>query len=133
MPNVPVLGGELIRLITAGMYDNPLVLYREYVQNAADAVAAQRAGAGSVRITIDPVRSQITILDDGTGLTPSEAIHHLINLGRSPKNPSVDRGFRGIGRLSGLAFAEEVHFTTRTRGRRPPHARLMERPRAPRT
>ena len=120
MPNSPILGGELLRLITAGMYDNPLVLYREYVQNAADAVAAQRSDAGSVRITIDPLRSQITILDDGTGLTPSEAVHHLINLGRSPKNPSVDRGFRGIGRLSGLAFAEEVHFTTRTRADDPP-------------
>ena len=36
MAQSPVLGGELLRLITAGMYDNPLVLYREYVQNAAD-------------------------------------------------------------------------------------------------
>ena len=120
MANPPVLGGELLRLVTAGMYDNPLVLYREYVQNSADAIAAQGSGAGSVRITIDPLRSQITILDDGTGLTPCEAVHRLIDLGRSPKNPSIDRGFRGIGRLSGLAFAEELHFTTRTCGESAP-------------
>ncbi len=120
MAKSPVLGGELLRLVTSGMYDNPLVLYREYVQNSADAVAAQGSGTGRVRITIDPLRSQVTILDDGTGLTPSEAVHRLIDLGRSSKDPSVDRGFRGIGRLSGLAFAEEVHFTTRTCGDSPP-------------
>ena len=120
MDNSPILGGELLRLVTAGMYDNPLVLYREYVQNSADAIAAQGSGAGSVHISIDPLRSQITILDDGTGLAPSEAVHRLVDLGRSPKDPSIDRGFRGIGRLSGLAFAEELHFTTRTRGDSPP-------------
>ena len=120
MPYSPVLGGELLRLVTTGMYDNPLALYREYVQNSADSIAAQRPDAGSIRITIDPHRSQITILDNGTGLTPSEAVHHLLDLGRSPKNPSVDRGFRGIGRLAALAFAEELHFTTRACAEAPP-------------
>ena len=120
MTNPPVLGGELLRLLTAGMYDNPLVLYREYVQNAADAIAAEGLGAGCVQITIDPLNSQITILDDGTGLSPGEAVRRLIDVGRSPKDRSIDRGFRGIGRLSGLAFAEELHFTTRTCGASPP-------------
>ena len=111
----PVLGGELVRLVTAGMYDDPRVLYREYLQNAADAVAALGSTiTGCVRIAIDPLRSRITILDNGTGLTPNEAAHRLIDLGRSPKNPTVDRGFRGIGRLAALAFADQLHFTTRS-------------------
>lgn len=114
MPYSPIVGGELLRLVSAAMYDNPLVLYREYIQNSADSIAAKRLDAGSVRITVDPHRSQITILDNGTGLTASDAVHRLLDLGRSPKNPSVDRGFRGVGRLAGLAFAEELHFTTRT-------------------
>ena len=120
MPYSPVLGGELLRLVTAGMYDNPLLLYREYLQNSADAIAAQRSGAGTVRITIDPLQSRITILDDGPGLAPAQAVERLIDLGRSPKDRSVDRGFRGIGRLSALAFAEQLHFTTRTRANDPP-------------
>ena len=120
MPNSPVLGGELLRLVTAGMYDNPLVLYREYLQNSADAIAAQRSGPGCVRITIDPLRSRITILDHGPGLAPAKAAERLIDVGRSPKDPSVDRGFRGIGRLAALAFAEQLHFTTRTRVNDPP-------------
>ena len=110
----PIVGGDLLRLITAGMYDNPLVLYREYLQNAADAIASRGKGSGSVRVKIDPFHSQVTILDDGTGLSPEEAAHRLIDVGRSAKHRELDRGFRGIGRLSALAFAERVQFTTRT-------------------
>ena len=34
-------------------------------------------------------------------------------IGRSSKRLGIDRGFRGIGRLAGLAFAKTVSFTTR--------------------
>lgn len=117
MSTDPVVGGDLLRLITAGMYGDPLVLYREYIQNAADAIASQ--GGGSVRVKIDRLQSRVTILDDGTGLSPREAAHRLIDVGRSKKDHSVDRGFRGIGRLSGLAFADQVQFTTRTCAKEP--------------
>ncbi len=113
----PIVGGDLLRLITAGMYDNPLVLYREYLQNAADAIASQ--GRGSVHVKIDRLQAQVTIVDDGIGLSPREAAHRLIDIGRSTKDRTTDRGFRGIGRLSGLAFAEQVEFTTRTRATEP--------------
>lgn len=108
----PTVGGDLLRMLTAGMYDHPLILYREYIQNAADAVASQ--GSGSVHVKVDRFRSQVTIRDDGIGLSPSEAAQCLIDIGRSTKDRTVDRGFRGIGRLSALAFAEQVQFTTRT-------------------
>lgn len=112
MTTDPTVGGDLLRLITAGMYDSPLIVYREYLQNAADAVAAQ--GSGTVQVMIDRVRSHVSIRDDGTGLSPREAARRLIDVGRSDKDRTSDRGFRGIGRLSALAFAEQVQFTTRT-------------------
>lgn len=108
----PIVGGDLLRLITAGMYDTPLVLYREYLQNAADAVRPH--GSGTVHISIDRIRSRVVIRDEGTGLTCKEAARRLIDVGRSSKDRTVDRGFRGIGRLSALAFADLVQFTTRT-------------------
>ena len=115
MPDDPVVGGDILRLVTAGMYSNPLVMYREYLQNAADSIASHSDSSSSVSITIDPVESQITIMDDGAGLSPTDAVRRLIHIGTSIKVPGIDRGLRGIGRLSGLAFAENVHFTTRTR------------------
>ena len=108
----PVVGGDLLRLITAGMYDSPIILYREYLQNAADSIASQ--GSGRVIVTVDRTQSQVVIRDNGTGLSPREAARSLIDVGRSSKDRTLDRGFRGVGRLSALAFADQVQFTTRT-------------------
>lgn len=109
-----LVGGDILRLVTVGMYDNPLNIYREYLQNATDSLVALGDGTNAVRITIDPVQSRVTIMDYGTGLSPSDAVRRLIPIGNSTKVPGVDRGRRGIGRLAALAFAESVHFTTRT-------------------
>lgn len=119
MSDSALVGGDILRLITAGMYDNPLVMYREYLQNAADSCSSLGDGAGSVSVAIDPVQSRVTIMDDGTGLSPTDAVRRLIHIGNSIKVPGVDRGLRGIGRLSALAFAENVHFTTRSRASEP--------------
>lgn len=120
MPNDPiVVGGDILRLVTAGMYDNPLVLFREYLQNAADSIASRGRATGSVRIDIDPLEARLTITDNGPGLPHDDAVDRLIPIGNSIKNPDIDRGLRGIGRLSGLAFAENVHFTTRANSSTP--------------
>ena len=36
----------------------------------------------------------------------------LLNVGASDKDGVSERGFRGIGRLGGLAYAEKVQFVT---------------------
>lgn len=113
MPGEPLVGGDILRLITAGMYDNPLVLFREYLQNAADSIASTGERSGSVQIDIDPVEARLTITDDGPGLSHAEAVSRLIPIGNSTKDPAIDRGLRGIGRLASLAFADDLHFTTR--------------------
>ena len=119
MSDRALIGGEIIRLITAGMYDNPLVIYREYLQNAADAIASRKSGDGKVLVSIDPINSRVTILDNGTGLSSTDAAHRLIPVCNSTKTPGIDRGLRGVGRLAALAFADELHFTTRARASDP--------------
>ncbi len=111
-PSEQALGPSLLRLVTSGMYDDPLALYREYLQNAADS-AAESPKPGRVEIHLDPQLAQIRIRDYGPGLTSQEAIDSLIPVGQSTKDAASHRGFRGIGRLAGLPFAEEVAFTTR--------------------
>ena len=50
-----LVGSQIIGLIALGMYDNPLAIYREYIQNAADAISTSvNGGNGRVTITIDP-------------------------------------------------------------------------------
>jgi len=107
------VGPSIFGLITSGICDDPLVIYREYIQNAADALCGQNGVEGKVDIVIDPRQKKVSIFDNGPGLTHQECIENLIPISNSKKCLGRDRGFRGIGRLSGLAFAESVTFSTR--------------------
>ena len=114
--NPPLSGAGLLRLVTTGMYDAPLSMYREYIQNAADAVAGSGLpGRARVDISIDVSERRIRIRDNGPGLSGEEALEQLLPIGRSHKTLGIDRGFRGVGRLAALAFAKTVSFTTRAR------------------
>ena len=111
-----VIGTGIFGLVTTAMYDNPLAIYREYIQNSADAIAGMAAPTeGKIEIMIDLSERRVKIWDNGPGLSNDDAPKQLVPIGRSNKQMGSDRGFRGIGRLAGLAFAETVTFTTRAR------------------
>ena len=114
----PVAGKFLLEILTKGMYSNPLHVYREYIQNSADSIdEAIRAGIlreedAEIHINIDTKQHSISIRDNGAGLSNAIARVKLLNVGESDKDGVSERGFRGIGRLGGLAYAEEVQFIT---------------------
>ena len=109
-----LIGAGVFDLVTTGMYNTPLAIYREYIQNSADAIASLGDGtSGHVHIDIDPAAATVTIRDDGPGLSPQEAFEALVPIANSRKRRGRDRGFRGVGRLAALAFADSVTFLTR--------------------
>ena len=115
-----LVGADILNLVTTGMYHTPLAIYREYIQNCADAIEGSTwSDRGRVEISINAAERNVKIRDNGPGLTHTEAKRELIPIARSRKRRGVDRGFRGIGRLSGLAFADRVTFRTRARGTQP--------------
>ena len=107
------VGPSILGLVTSGIYDDPLSIYREYIQNSVDELSRLCSGEGRVEITVDPRQKKVSICDNGPGLTYQECLNDLVPLSQSKKCLGPDRGFRGIGRLSGLAFAESVTFLTR--------------------
>jgi molecular chaperone HtpG len=117
------IGKDVIEILTSGMYVSPVTVYREYIQNAADSLDAARSlgllsksKRGAVSIAIDhPVRS-VTIRDNGAGISARNAIPILLAMGASPKRGTHARGFRGVGRLSGLAYCRELEFRTKAAG-----------------
>ena len=117
-PGVTV-GPSILGLVTSGIFDDPLAVYREYIQNSVDELSSLEGVEGKVEITIDPRQKRVSICDNGPGLTYQECLEALVPISQSKKCLGRDRGFRGIGRLSGLAFAESVTFLTRARGRDP--------------
>ena len=117
---VSLVGADILNLITTGMYHTPLAIFREYIQNSADAIeSSQMTDKGRVEVSISPAQRNVKIRDNGPGLTHTQAIENLIPIARSRKQAGVDRGFRGIGRLSGLAFADRITFRTRTHKTQP--------------
>ena len=58
----------------------------------------------------------IVIRDNGLGIPRDIAKIKLMNVGASDKDGVTERGFRGIGRLGGLAYAENVQFITSALG-----------------
>ncbi|MBI4764094.1 MAG: hypothetical protein HY787_05755 [Deltaproteobacteria bacterium] len=121
--NSPKIGRQILDIVTSGMYDNPLMIYREYIQNSADSIdyAIEKGflelGQERISITLNGFERSIIIYDNGFGLPNSVAHSVLIDLGCSPKEEKNQRGFRGIGRLGGLAYCDELVFETRSSGK----------------
>lgn len=117
---VPFIGYQILDIITSGMYDDPLMVYREYIQNAVDSIdiAVQEGelhfGEGRISILISGLNRSVSIEDSGGGLSETNAKRVLLDLGCSPKDGSGQRGFRGIGRLGGLAYCDLLRFETRS-------------------
>lgn len=116
------IGKFTLDSLTIGMYDDPLCVYREYIQNAAEAIdeALRQDGRKSdkceIRITINPAEKSITIVDTGCGVKVSSAEKALLSAGDSEKYGSRERGFRGIGRLGGVAYCDTLVFVTKAKG-----------------
>ena len=112
---VPHIGAFVLETLTLGMYGEPRHTLREYVQNSFDAIrAAQRTrflkDRGKVTISISP--EAIKILDNGLGVPADQAWKTLTSVGASKKDRQRDAGFRGIGRLAGMAYCDKLIFRT---------------------
>lgn len=99
------IGGEILPILTTGLYKNVFDTIREYIQNAIDAKSQQ------IEIIIDP--DTVTISDDGFGMTFEEA-RKAIKFGVSEKNPLENVGFRGIGVYSAFNLCNHLDIYTRS-------------------
>jgi len=69
------VGKDVLELLSSAMYIDPMTVYREYIQNAADAVdEAYRKGVlpagkpGRVEIVFDAATRSVRIRDNGIGI-----------------------------------------------------------------
>lgn len=118
-----VIGKDILELVSSSMYVDPMTVYREYVQNAADAIDMARAGGliatdepGIVAIAYDTPSRTVRIRDNGAGVPWDRFVRTLTSLGGSAKRGTQARGFRGVGRLAGLGYAQELVFRSRAAG-----------------
>ena len=117
------IGPDILELLSSAMYVDPITIYREYLQNAADAVDVARYEGilgpdqqGRVDISIDARTRSVCIRDNGCGIPAKFFGCRLLALGGSQKRGTSARGFRGVGRLAGLGYAREVVFRASAAG-----------------
>jgi hypothetical protein len=112
-----VIGKDVLELVTGAMYVDPMTIFREYIQNAADSIEAAQSAKlyrtgvrPRIDVSLDTAARTIRVRDNGAGIPASEFWARMTSIGASAKRGTRQRGFRGVGRLSGLGYAAEVVF-----------------------
>lgn len=117
-----VFGANILENLTTGMYQDSRVIYREYIQNACDQIdiarreGVLREGQELIEIQLDERERSITITDNATGIPAVRFKEVLANIADSDKQIGEAKGFRGIGRLCGLAYCRELVFSSKAPG-----------------
>jgi predicted translin family RNA/ssDNA-binding protein len=116
------IGKFTLESLTTGMYSEPESCYREYIQNSVDSLDTALAKEimqikdCRIEIIVDNARQEINIKDNGTGINKDLVRKTLLDIGNSSKKHTINRGFRGIGRLGGLSYCKKLSFCTSALG-----------------
>ena len=120
--DTPIIGKHILSTLTIGMYQDPRMIYREYIQNSADQIDTLSADERrdnirqTIVIDIDERKRVVEITDKATGIPRKDFRKRLLNVADSQKDPSKNKGFRGIGRLAGLNYCRTLIFETSAKG-----------------
>lgn len=109
MANAKV-GAGVLSIITESLYDNPIVVFREYVQNSIDSIFRNRDNKDRSEIKIWNSGDNLFFLDNGQGINKSEFKYEMIKIGASTKRKQKNLGYKGIGRLSGIPYCKKLIF-----------------------
>lgn len=120
----PVIGPRLLETLTTALYADPIIIFREYVQNSVDAYnmaidmdQSNELEGFIVDIKIDRKHRNIQILDNGYGIPEQEFLDKMTTIGASGKSKFVNQiGFRGIGRLSAMPLCRRLVFINKPPG-----------------
>ena len=132
--------GRLLDLVVHALYSDREIFLRELVANAADATDRRRFEAltdpaaalpdgAKIRINPDKPARQLTISDDGTGMSRAELVQNLGTIARSgtrafgqslseakPEDRPSLIGQFGVGFYAAFMVAERVEVTSRRIG-----------------
>lgn len=121
------VGKFTLESLTTGMYSDPMTIFREYIQNSCDSIdvavkerllkgrickSPDDNENGKIHIIVNGQKREIILRDNGTGIQSVKAWKVLGDIGKSEKIFEEQRGFRGIGRLGGMSYCDELIFET---------------------
>lgn len=112
---------KILQILCKEIYDSPLSMLRENVQNAYDAILIRKRydssmEGGSIRVTIDG--KSISVLDNGIGMTQDNLNKNYWTAGSSGKNNEYAKaagvvGTFGIGAMANFGVCQQLKVITR--------------------
>jgi len=103
------VGAGILNIITESLYDNPIVVFREYVQNSVDSIFKEEC-QDNYEIKIWREENDLCFLDNGKGIETDDFYKEMIKIGDSSKKKAKNLGYKGIGRLSGVPYCKKLTF-----------------------
>ena len=114
---------QMIRLLGVQLYDTPLAMLRENVQNAVDAIRMRMAkdSGFSPRVDVNISINSVSIEDNGIGMSDETLRNNYWYAGNSGKNTPEAKaagviGHFGIGALANFGVCTELELSTRLYG-----------------
>lgn len=110
-----------ILILSHDLYPRKLEVVREYIQNASDAIDAFTPISDHIEDRSEPVIKlsvqgrSLLIFDNGIGMD-AEEISKLKRIAYSEKKAGEEAGYKGIGRLAGIAVADKLKISSTSYG-----------------
>ncbi len=111
-----------VPILSEDLYPRKIEVIREYIQNASDALDDWLKISDLIpsdrtepQIKISIQGKSVLIFDNGIGMT-EEDIPKLQRIAYSEKRVGEEAGYKGIGRLAGIAVAEKLKITSTSYG-----------------
>lgn len=117
-----LLYAAVVQILSEDLYPRKLEIVREYIQNASDALddwlrisdlIPEDRTEPQIKLSIQG--RSLLIFDNGIGMT-DEDIPKLKRVAYSEKKIGEEAGYKGIGRLAGIAVAEKLKITSTSYG-----------------
>ena len=108
-------------ILSEDLYPRKLEVIREYIQNASDAIdsfspiAEEIEDEAEPQIKVSIQGRSLLIFDNGIGMDGQE-VAKLRRIAYSEKKVGEEAGYKGIGRLAGIAVAEKLKISSTSYG-----------------
>ena len=112
---VSLATGPGVYSVLAHICRSPLEAFRQFVENAADAIQVAGEGDGRIEVhTVSVTRNGLvlSVEDNGAGLSVDKMVQVLRNIGHSDKLRLALRGEKGVGILAFALLCEEMHVSS---------------------